>query len=92
MDRRFEIVVSGEMKDVLKKGEKEQISYRYEVEKRLVAPVEEGKSLGKISIYLGDKLLNIVNINAGYEIKRKTINEYLVEILKNKLNYVGLSN
>lgn len=88
MDRRYEIVVSGELWDVLKKGEKDKITYKYELEKNLIAPVEDGQVLGRIEVYLNDEMLNTVNLLANHAIERKNVKEYTKEIIKNKLKYI----
>lgn len=87
-EKRFEISISGEKFDLLKKSEKDKIRYEYRVSNKLIAPVSEGQKLGEISIYLDDELLNIVNLTAAYPIERKNIDEYFEEILKNKLKYI----
>lgn len=87
-EKRFEILISGEKFDLLKKSEKDKIRYEYNISNKLIAPVREGQNLGEISIFLDDKLLNIVNLTAAYPIERKNIGEYFEEILKNKLKYI----
>lgn len=87
-EKRFEILISGDKIELLKKSEKDKIRYEYNVSTKVVAPIREGEKLGEILIFLDDELLNIVNLSASCEVNRKNMGEYFKEILRNKLKYI----
>ena len=87
-DKRFEILISGEKNELLKKGDKEKIRYEYNVKNSVIAPIEIGEELGEISIFLGEELLKNVKLIAESELKRVNTREYLTDFIKNKLKYI----
>ncbi len=87
-EKRYEISISGEKIELLKKGDFEKVRYEYNLVNKITAPIKKGEKMGEISVFLEDRLLNIVNLVSGCQIERKSVDEYLEEIIKNKLKYI----
>lgn len=67
---------------LVKKGEI-NISYAYEIEDSVSAPVENGAELGEISIKSGDDVIKTITLVSPKAIEKISFNYILIEMLRN---------
>lgn len=85
---RYKIRLDGNIILPIKKEKKDKITYKYEIDSGLKAPIREGESIGKLYIYIDDELKKIIDIKLPKTIEKKGINDYFKNFLKlNVKNY-----
>lgn len=88
--KEYEISISGKKMMLLEKNKNGNLTYKYNINKKLVAPIEKGEKIGEIEVYLETTLINVIEIRVPVEIKRKTVVEYFFEILDGQKQYIQL--
>ena len=78
--------------ELIPNGSKENIRYLYDIKKNLVAPVKKDEIIGKIYVYIDDNLIDMEEIKIPYEIKRKSVFDYVKELLKDQTTYFAIVN
>lgn len=78
----YKIMLDGEIMMPIEVNKKDKITYKYEINSNLKAPIENGQSIGKIYIYFEENLLKTININLPQNIERKEVWDYFKEFLK----------
>lgn len=53
----------------------------------LIAPVEENKEIGKITVFYNDNIIQEIKIITAETIRKKEIKDYILEISKGYINY-----
>lgn len=67
---------------LVKKGETD-ISYSYEIEDSIAAPVDQGAELGTISVHYGDDVIKSITLVSPKKIEKIGFNYILIEMLRN---------
>ena len=67
---------------LVKKG-KTDISYSYEIEDSIAAPVDQGAELGTISVHYGDDVIKSITLVSPKKIEKIGFNYILIEMLRN---------
>ena len=67
---------------LLPKSKKAGLRQTVELSQELIAPVEQGQSIGKLCLYSGEELLLELPLVAAEEIPRLTLGEIYVQVLK----------
>lgn len=85
---RYKIVLDGEIMFPVEKGNESKITYTYEINSDLKAPLEKGEKIGKIYISYEEKIVKTLNINLPQNIEKKDIWDYFKNFSKIKVeNY-----
>lgn len=87
LNGRYEIIISGNKKILIKKGEENLIRYDYDISYDLVAPLANGQKIGQIQVLLNSEILTEIPITMPYEISPKNFIQYFSEIIKNQKAY-----
>ena len=72
----------------IKNNTSQRINVQIDVNRNLEAPVKNGAVIGKLTVNYEDKCILEINIITKEEIKKKGIEDYIYEIVKNYNNYL----
>lgn len=86
--KNYKMVITGSEKAVVNKNETKNVTYKYNLEHKLVAPVKKGEMVGNIEIYVGDRRIRNFMICMPENIEKKGIADYLSDFIHiNVKNY-----
>ena len=75
------MVITGREKAVVNKNEVKNVTYKYDLESKLVAPVKKGEKVGNIEVYVKEKRIRNFVISMPENIEKKGIADYLSDFL-----------
>lgn len=87
----YEIDISGHKKVLLPVGQKENISYKYNIENKFCAPISENTKIGEIIIETPNEVIGKIEIMMPRTIKRKDVMEYFKQIIVKQLEYIVIN-
>ncbi len=87
---KYKLEINGDRKHLLRKEEKNNIKYQYEVAEVLTAPIERDTLLGKIKVYIDDTIISEIDIKAPFTIERKDVFYYFFDIFKKQNSYLEI--
>ncbi len=79
--RNYKMVITGREKAVVNKNEVKNVTYKYDLESKLVAPVKKGEKVGNIEVYVKEKRIRNFVISMPENIEKKGIADYLSDFL-----------
>lgn len=82
VNRVIEPVVTGIKPVTMLKGQKDKLEYSAEICENVEAPVEKNQILGKLTVKNGENIIGEYNIVAPEEIRKITLSDYMLGILK----------
>lgn len=80
--REITPVVTGVTPVTLQKGQKDKLEFTVEMYGDVEAPVEKNQILGKLTVKIGEKLIGEYNIVAKETVRKITLSDYTLGILK----------
>lgn len=84
----YKISIKGEILMPVENTKKDKITYQYELNNKLKAPLKKSENIGKIHIFAENTLLKTINIKLPKTIEKKSYFDYFSEFLKiNVKNY-----
>lgn len=89
---RYELIISGSKKVLVKKENEKYIQYNYDIFNDLVAPLQNGQNIGQIQVILNGEILTCIPLNIPYGIKKNGIMHYFNKILKKQKNYIEIKS
>lgn len=90
INEKYKMEINGTQKLLIQKNDKNKIEYQYEICETLTAPIEKDTLIGKIKIYLNNKIISEVDIKAPYIIERKDTFYYFFDIFQNQNAYLEI--
>ena len=85
---KYVITLDGDIMLPINNEKKDKITYKYEINSNLKAPILLGNCIGKVYIYIDNELKRIIDINLPQTIEKKGISDYFKYFLKIKVkNY-----
>lgn len=90
VEDKYKLEINGNKKVLIAKNEKNDIRYEYEIAEILTAPVEKGRDIGKITVWLNNNIISEIKIKSPNTIERKDFFYYFLEIFQNQNSYLEI--